>query len=343
MKIVSNKPTITRKELEGVLDCLIHDELATGSSVKTMEAGLAEMTGQKYCLATNSLTSTYHLVFRALDLKPGDEVIMPSYCGSAPLSALSLTGASAILVDNEENSLFPSPEMIKSLINGNTRAVIIAHTFGFHFPAEALQDITVPVIEDISHAICTEYNDVPVGKNAAFAVSSFAPSMIITTGNGGAVLTNNSKHFSAMRDLRGGESFLNLDYSMTDLQGAMGISQLLKLKEFLKRRREIARKYTDAIRITSHRLLYPYSDAFAYQTFPVIFDAPAEMVQKYWKKSGVETVIPVAQPLHLHMNLRGLDFPNADRLSKKLYTLPLYPTLTKKETELISKLLASFI
>lgn len=343
MKIVSNKPTITRKELEGVLDCLINDELTTGNPVKNFENALQELLGQKFCLALNSLTAAYHLVFKALELNPDDEVIMPSFSGPAPLSALSLVGAKAVLADCEENTLSPSAETIQSKITPNTRAVIINHTFGFHAPMDDIAALQLPIIEDISYAIGSEYNDIPVGRTSTFAVASFAPSMIITTGNGGAVFTGNSRYFSVMRELRNGDTALNLEYAMTDFQGAMGFFQLSKLKEFLKRRREIAKIYTGALRLTTHKPAYNYNESFAYQAFPVIFDAPAESIQKYWKKNGVEVTIPFAAPLHKYLGCKALDYPNTERLSKKLYTVPLYPTLTKKEIDQIEKLLIGFI
>jgi len=344
MKIVSNKPTITRRELEGVLDCLIHDELDTGGPVKTFEQTMSEMTGLKFALATNSITAAYHLIFQALQIDADSEVIMPSFSNMAPYNALSILGGKPVLVDNDENSLFPSSAQIKACITEKTKAIIIGHTFGFHFPLEELADLTIPIIEDISHAIGTENNEHPVGSTPSFAIISFAPSMIITTGNGGMVLTNNTKYFSTMRDFRGNsETTVNYEYAMTDIQGAMGISQMMKLKEFLRRRREIARKYSDALRITSHKAPMPFNEGFAYQSFPVLFDSSGEKVVKYWKKNGIETIRPIETPLHTLMGYRGLDYPNSDRLSKKLYTIPLYPTLTKKEIERIARLLASFI
>jgi dTDP-4-amino-4,6-dideoxygalactose transaminase len=147
-----------------------------------------------------------------------------------------------------------------------------------------------------------------------------------------------------MRELRGnGEDSINFDFTMTDLQGAMGITQVMKLKDFLKRRGEIAKKYYESIRITTHKPLFPYGESFAYQCFPAIFDTQEEKVEKYWKKWGIEMLRAVPYPLHILTGLKGFDFPNADRLSKKLYSVPLYPTLTRKEIDKISKLLSAFI
>ncbi|MCP4137159.1 MAG: DegT/DnrJ/EryC1/StrS aminotransferase family protein [bacterium] len=344
MKIVSTKPTITRKELEGVLDRLINNELITGGPVKNLEGNFSSLCELKYSLATNSVTSAYHLIFHSLQLDNTSEVIIPSFMGQAPLSALSALGAKPVLVDNDENSLFPSIDAIKEKITENTRAIVINHTFGFHFDIDTLEEIKIPIIEDISHAVGTENNEVPVGKKSTFTVISFAPSMIITTGNGGMVLTNNSKYYSSMRDMRGSRpDQLSMDYTMTDIQAAMGISQLSKLKDFIKRRRNIAKVYSDALKITPHKALIPYSEQFSYQSFPVIFDTPSDKAIKYWKKNGVEIVNPVEFPLHVLMGERGVNFPNTDRLSKKIFTIPLYPTLTKKEIEKISRTLSSFI
>ncbi len=344
MKIVSNKPTITRKELENVLNCLINDELITGSSVKTFESAVSDLIGLKYALAVNSLTSAYVLIFKSLEISGDDEIIMPAFYGQAALSAIDLTSGKAVIVDSDANSLFPTIDQIKEKITEKTKAIVVSDTFGYHFDASDLLDLNIPVIADISHSIGTEFNEAPAGSYASFAVASFAPSMILTTGNGGIILTNNSKNFSAMRDLRGHrESSINYDFCMTDLQGSMGISQFMKLKEFLRRRREVAKKYHESLRMTPHKPVLLFGESYAYQTFPVIFDAPADRVEKYWKKHGIEIEKALPVPNHILMGLKGFDFPNADRLSKKLYTLPLYPTLSRKEIDKVSKTLAAFI
>lgn len=344
MKIVSNRPTITRKELEAVLDCLINDDLVAGESVKNLESTIAKMIGMKYAMATSSLTAAYHLIFKALEIGDGDEIIMPSYFPQAPLSALSLTGGKAILVDIEKDSVFPAMDDIKGAITEKTKAIIAGHLFGYHFPIQALGNVAIPVIEDISHAIGTEIDEIPTGRLGTYTVTSFDPTSIITTGNGGMVFTNNSRNYSMMKDFRGNdEKHLHFEYTMTDFQGAMGISQLAKLADLLHRRREIARIYHESIRITPHKTPFQYNEKFAYQAFPVVFNLSNEKIESYWRKNRIEVVRPIEYPLHALLGLNGADFPNSERLSKKLFSLPLYPTLSRKDVEKISKNLAGFI
>ncbi len=345
MSIVSSKPTITRKELESVLDCLISERLEPGEAVKNLEVEIANLAGVRHALAVNSLTAAYHLSFLALDIKAGDEVIIPSYFDSAALSALRQAGGLPVLADAGEGSLFPSADDIRARITDKTRAIVAGHTFGFHAPMGELREVGVPLVEDASHAIGSEFDERPAGQNGAIGVVSFAPSMVITTGNGGMILTDNSRFFSTMRDLRGGPSSEHpgYDYTMTDFQAAMGISQLSRLTDFIRRRREIARVYLDALKTTPHRAPYAYGDSFVYQSFPVFFDAPAEKLEKYWKKSGIEVIRPYPKALHHHLALRGLDYPRSDRLTKKLYALPIYPTLSKKEIEKIARALGRFV
>jgi perosamine synthetase len=344
MKIVSNKPTITRKELEAVLDCLINDDLAAGESVKHLETGIAKLVGLKYALATNSLTSAYHLIFKALDIDGTSEVIMPSFFPQAPFSALSITGGKPVLVDCQKDSLFPSAAEIKSSISERTKAVVTGHLFGYHFNFENFDDIRIPVIEDISHSIGTEQDDIPCGNRGTFTVASFDPSGIITTGNGGIILTNNSKYYSLMKELRGGDDHsLNFDYSITDFQAAMGISQLPKLPDLLARRREIAKIYHESLRLTPHKTPYHYNEKFAYHSFPVHFDVTNEKTENYWRKNKIEVAHILRYPLHYHTGSGSSGFPNSERLSKKLYAVPLYPTLSRKDIEKIAQLLAGLI
>lgn len=343
MSIVYSKPTITRKELESVLDCLINDELTTGDAIKIFEKNLSELVGLKHCVATNSLTSAYHLAFKSLDIQPEDEVIIPSYFDVAPLSALSLLKGKPVLVDISDKSFIPSCDQIKEKITDKTKAIVIGHTSGSNTSFIELKELNIPIIEDISHAIGSEIDDKPVGNIGTITVSSFSPFDIITTGNGGATLTNNSKLFSTIKELRYNKKSINFDYTMTDFQGAMGISQLSHLKDFISRRKEIAKIYYDRIRLTPHKTLYPYNDNFTYQSFPIIFDAPADKITKYWKKNGIQIYNPIEKPLHSFLDLKPMDYPNSDRMSKKVYSLPIYPTLTRKEIDKISRILAKFI
>lgn len=346
MSIFSCKPTITRKELESVLDCLIRDKLDAGESVKNFEAQIGNLVSCKYSLATSSLTASYHLAFLALDIRPGDEVIVPSFYDPSALGAIQLAGGTPVLVDIAEGSFAPSVDSIREKITERTRAIIAGHLMGFYSPLDGFKELNVPLIEDISHVIGSEINDRPAGHEGAITVCSFSPSMIITTGNGGMVMTSNSRFFSAMRDARGsgGEGASpGFDYAMTDFQAAMGYSQLSRLQDFIRRRRDIARVYHDALKTTPHKSMYAFNESFVYQSFPIVFDAPSERVEKYWKKTGIELFRPVPRPLHLYLNLRPLDFPNSDRLSRKLYSLPIYPTLSKKEIEKIAKTLAKFV
>ncbi len=346
MPIEATKPTITRKELEGVLDCLINDELDKGAIIKNFEARLSELTGYKHVLAVNSLFAAYHLAFRALEIGPGAEVIIPSFFDTAPLGAISLTGASAVLADNEADSYNPGADQVREKTTEQTKAIVAGHMFGFMRDLDEITSLKIPVVEDISHVLGAEHSENATPNQAALCVASFAPSMMITTGNGGVVMTNNSRMYSQMKDLRGNNSrtiTLHYDYIMTDFQGAMGISQMNKLSNLIKRRREIAQVYYGALRTTPHKTYYAYNDAFSYQAFPVVFDTSTERVEKYWKKAGIDLTRPVASPLHIYTGEKGMDFPHSDRLSKKLYTLPMYPTLTKKEIEKISRALANFI
>ncbi|MFC1670962.1 DegT/DnrJ/EryC1/StrS family aminotransferase, partial [Spirochaetota bacterium] len=287
---------------------------------------------------------SYHLIYHALNIGPGDEVIIPSFFTQAPLNALNLMRGKPVLVDCSDNSIFPDIEEIKKKISSKTKGIVIGHLFGYQFNFDELLDCNVPIIEDISHSINSFQNDIPENTNSTFSVISFDSSMIITTGSGGMAITNNSKLYSVMREMRGvTDEYTKLDYNMTDFQGAMGISQLLKLNGFLKRRREIAKIYHNSLKLTDHKSLYTFNDKFAYQTFPVLFNASLEKINKYWRKNRIEATRPIKYPLHSIIGEDKSQYANCERMSKKLLSLPLYPTLTRKEIEKISKSLSNFI
>lgn len=341
MGILSSKPTITRKELEGVLDCMISDRLTGGETLRRFESLLTGLTGIKYTLALSSPTAAYLAAFRSMEIKAGDEIIMPSFFYGAPLNAALTLGAEPKLLDCNEASIFPSIEDILASISEKTGAVVLGDLFGYPMPREELQKIEPPLVMDVSSTLDPEEEmNLP---EAAFLVASFASDMLLTTGYGSMIQTSNSRHYSSIRDLRWSENRPNLDSIMTDLQAAMGISQLSRLKAFVKRRREIAKIYSDSLKTTEHKTPFVFSDTFTYQAFPIHFDATTERIERYWKKNGVEVLPLLAHPAHQRLGFKGMDYPHSDRLSRKLYGIPIYPTLTKKEIEKISRLLASFL
>ncbi len=344
MNIVSNKPTITRKEMEGVLDYLMNGDLAGSSLVKQFENNVCALINQRHALAVNSSTSAYHLAYKSLDLRANDEVIIPSFFDLAPLSALTLTGASPVIVDAEDSSFVPSLAQIKEKITPRTKAIVTGHLFGFPINIEDLLQLNIPVIEDISHIIGYNFENTPA--SGTIRIASFSPGSIITTGNGGIALTNNSRLFAAMRDHREAQpDNLNIsyDYTMNGFQAAIGINQLSRLRDFIKRRKEIAKLYYESIKFTSHKTMYHYNEEFVFHSFPVLFDSPSEKTETYWKKNKIEVKRPVTTPLHRYLKLKPMDYPNSERLSNKLFSLPIYPSLTKKEIEKILKANSKFI
>jgi dTDP-4-amino-4,6-dideoxygalactose transaminase len=340
---VYSKPTITRKELEGVLDCLINDELVHGDAVRLFEKALADALAQRFCVCTGSATAAWHLAYTALGVGAGDKVIIPSFFPLAPLNALKLTGAEVLLVDIETDTLLPDPDKLKALIDPSVKAIALGHMTGLTSNLTPFAALGPAIIEDISHAAGTEIEGKPAGSYGAITVMSFTPDNIITTCSGGAVLTSNSRHYAQIRDLRYSDKAVHFDYSMTDLQGAMGASQLSRLQDFIRRRREIASAYHEHIRLTPHKPLYAFNPDAAYQAFPVFFDAANDAVEKYWKKNSIQVAPPVSCALHTILGAKPMDFPNSDRLSRKLYSLPIYPSLSRREIERIGRNLARFI
>lgn len=339
MSIVSSKPTITRKDLEGVLDCMINDELISGGVVASFEKALLELYNTKNLLVVQSTTAAYHIILSTIGVKD-KEVILPSYVSQAALNAISLCGAVPKLVDID-NMLYPDCEQILSLINDDTAAVILPHTSGIPGNYALLEKISVPVIEDISAVMGTEMEE--DSFFGSFQVVSFSPENIITTGNGAAIISKNSRNHNTMTELRSSSVKTSYEYFMTDLQGAMGLSQISRMQDFITRRREIARIYYDRIKITPHKVLFPYNETCPYQHFPVIFDAPYDKTIRFFKKNGIEISQPVSRPVHQILGYKAMDFPNSDRMSKKLFSIPLYPTLSRNEVEKISRTLAKFI
>ena len=222
--------------------------MVQGKKVLEFEAKVSRYLGVKAGVAVNSGTSALHLALLALNIGPGDEVMVPSFVCSALLNAVSYTGASARIVDVKADDFNISPVEVKKKLNKKVKAIIVPHMFGYPADLKELLSFGVPVIEDCAQSIGADYRGRKAGSFGVLSICSFYATKVMTTGEGGMVLSNQTKILDRIRDLRQYDHALNFqtryNYKMTDFQAALGLSQLQRLPEFIKRRKQIAQIMT---------------------------------------------------------------------------------------------------
>jgi perosamine synthetase len=257
VKIPLSSPDITETEIEAVTAVMRTSRLSLGPQLEAFEAAFANYIGVDYAVAVSSGTAGLHLCIRALDVSAGDEVIVPSFTFIAAANVIRYEQATPVFVDIETESLNISPSSVEAAITEKTRAIIVVHTFGRPAEMTKLLEIAqrhgLAVIEDACEAIGAEYAGQRVGSFGDAAVFGFYPNKQITTGEGGMVITRNSKLVERVRALRNQGRYQNqewlqhaelgFNYRLSEINCALGLAQLERIREILQSRTRVARMY----------------------------------------------------------------------------------------------------
>lgn len=245
------EPSFGRKEREYLTSCIDTGWISSqGRFIGEFEAAFADTAGMPFGVATSSCTTALHLALVALGIAPGDEVICPDLTFIAPANMIALCGATPVLVDVEPDSWALDPNLIEAKIGPKTKALVVVHPFGHSADMDPIMKICarhgVPVIEDVAEAPGATYRGQTVGSFGVMSCYSFFANKIMTTGEGGIVLTRDRDLDTKLRVLRDhGMSrekryvhvAAGFNYRMTNMQAAVGLGQLERLDDILERRR----------------------------------------------------------------------------------------------------------
>lgn len=361
-KYTYGKQSLDIKDYLSVLSALKSPYLTCGPKIKEFEASICEYTGAKYCIAVSSATAGLHLAMLAIGLQKDDEVITSPITFLASSNCALYAGAEVKFADIELETANINPDEIQKNITQKTKAVIPVHFAGQSCDMERINSIInsknsqkIYIIEDAAHAIGSDYKDTKVGscKYSDMTVFSFHPVKTITTGEGGAITTNDEELFKKLLALRShgmhkeGKMASNWEYEMrelgfnyrlTDIQAALGISQLKKLDKFKKRRREIVDYYNKNLNLP-HLIEKDFSNA-CFHLYPVMVRNREDFYHRA-KEKGLNLqvhYIPVhTQPFYKNLGFKEGDYPNAEIYYKKCISLPLYPSLNNNDLKEIVK------
>lgn len=347
-----------------VLKTLKSDFLTCGPKVKEFEQAICDYTGAKYCVAVSSATAALHLTMLAIGISKGDEVITSPITFLASANCVLYAGGTVKFADIEPETANIDPHEIEKRLKvdkGRTKAIIPVHFAGQSCNMEKIRALTQKnnlfVIEDAAHAIGSEYKGSKVGscKYSDMTVFSFHPVKTITTGEGGAITTNNEELYRKLLHLRSHGMYrtqnweyemreLGYNYRLTDIQAALGISQLQKLDKFKKRRREIVNFYNENLGLP-HLVEKDFSNA-CFHLYVTLVDNREEFYLKA-RERGLNLqvhYIPVhTQPYYKNLGFKEGDFPNSEAYYKKCISLPLYPGLKNSDLHEIVKRIKAII
>jgi len=328
--------------------------LVNGPVVEKFEKLLAEYLEIPYAICVSSGTAALHLSLLASDIKPGDEVIVPAFTFPATANVVEMVGAMPVFVDCEPGGVNLDPDKIESSINGRTKAIMPVHAFGVPVNMDRIQDIAgkhnLVVIEDAACALGSSFKDKKCGSFGDLAAFSFHPRKLLTTGEGGAVVTYDKTTAEQVRSMRnhgwerGDYNYLGYNYRMTDIQAALGVDQIREYDTFINSRRKIARKYARLLKqIEWLKPIQVNSDChWNVQTLLYEVDRiySRDEVITYLRKEKIETTIgtycvPLTKYYRLKYGYTPDEFPQAYKMFNQTISLPLWDKLGEDEIEML--------
>ena len=344
---------------------------ATGPEIQEFEDKISEYVGTKYAVTFNSGTSALHALLLAYDLKQKDEVIVPSFTFIATANAPLFVGAKPVFAEIEYKTYGLDPEDAKERITPKTKAIIPIHYGGCSCLIKELKEIAedhkLLLIEDAAESLGAKIKDKKVGTFGDSAILSFCQNKVITTGEGGAIITDSKEIYEKLKLIRSHGRLETQDYfSTTDYMdyvamgynfrmptmiAALGSSQLKKIDRIIKMRRDKAEYMTKKLsKIEEITLPIPPPDYFhVYQMYAIrINENLRDDLMKYLSEKGIMTKVyfPPVHLTHFYRNefgYKGGELPITEEISDQVLSLPLYPTLTEKEIDYIIEKIDNFL
>ncbi len=369
MKIPLSRPDITREDIVAVTDVLRTPQLSLGPKISEFEEKVAAFTGSKYAVVVNSGTSGLHLAIRALDIKDSDEVITTPFSFISSANCMLYERARPIFADIDPDTLNIDVEQAERKITKRTKAILPVHVFGNPCRMDVVMDVAkrrrLNVIEDACEAIGATYKGKRVGTFGACAVFAFYPNKQLTMGEGGVIVTDNKRISELCRSMRNqgrasngkwlNHFRLGYNYRVSDIQCALGISQIGRIEEILKKREKVAGYYKTYLKgVNEIELpLSPEGTRTSWFVFVV------RLNRDYKKKQRDEAMRRLIEngiecnnyfpPIHLQPFYRRQfgykkgDFPITESVSERTIALPFYNRLKESEVRYVCDVLKASV
>ena len=367
------RQTIEEDDIQAVVDVLRSDYLTTGPKIAEFEKMVADYVGAKYAVAISNGTSALHAVCFAAGIQPGDEVITTPLTFAASSNCVLYCGGTPVFADVDLKTYNIDPEDIRRKITDKTKAIIAVHLAGQPCDMDEIHKIAkehdLLVIEDGAHALGSVYKGKKVGTLSDMTTFSFHPVKPITTGEGGMIVTDNEEMYQKMMLFRShgitrdenlmtrndGPWFyqqldLGYNYRITDIQCALGCSQMKKLDRFLARRKEIVARYNEAFAdceniITPYQL--PETESGWHLYIVQVKNCDRKKVFESLREQGIAVnvhYIPVyLHPYYQEHGYKDVHCRNAEEVYSHIISLPLYPTLTEEQQQYVIETLKHVI
>lgn len=354
-----NEPLLNGNEKKYLCECIDTGWISSeGPFVKEFERKVSAIAGRKYGISVSNGTAALEIAIQALEIGTGDEVIMPTFTIISCAMAVTKAGAVPVLVDTDLHTWNMNVDEIEAKITARTKAIMIVHLYGLPVQVDKVLGLAkkynLKVIEDAAEMHGQTYNGKPCGSFGDISTFSFYPNKHITTGEGGMVVTDDEglsercrmlRNLCFRKDVRYVHDEISDNYRFTNLQAAVGLAQVERLEEFIKRKRAMGKYYTEALKDVDGLMLpmdkTDYADNI-YWVYGLVLDeeiqADNKTVQKLLTEDGIGTRTffwcmheqPVYQKKGLFLNE---NYPNAEYLARKGFYIPSGLALTEEQME----------
>lgn len=351
--IPAANPIIGRQERKAVDRVLRSGGLAQGPEVAAFEKEFSSHVAGRHSIALNSGTSALHMAFLAAGIKPGDEVIVPSFSFAATANSVALAGAVPVFVDVEENHFNLDPSKIEAAITKKTRAIMPVHLYGHPADMVTITEIAkkhdLLVFEDAAQAHGAKVNGIPVGAWGIAASFSFYPTKNMTSGEGGMVTTPSdevSRMVKVLRnqgmEIRYQNEVVGFNTRMTDIHAAIGREQLKKLPRWTAQRQQNAAFLNENLEGVVVPATAPGMEHVFHQYTIKVVDTDRDAFSAELTKRGVGNGVYYPTPIHRLPSFQlTLDLPATERVAQQVLSLPVHPALKKRDLETIVKVVNS--
>ena len=354
------RPSISAKEIQYVDEAMASTWISSkGAFLDRFEHDFSDYIGADYGVAAANGTVALHLAFATLGMGPGAEVIVPTLTYIASVNAITYTGATPVFVDSDPDHWNLDPELVERAITPRTKAIEVVHLYGYPADMDPILEIArrhgLAVVEDAAEAHGAEYKGRKVGSIGSIGVFSFFGNKIVTTGEGGMLLTSDLLLADRARHLRGQgvsptktywHDMVGFNYRMTNIAAAIGCAQLERINETLDAKRHLARLYqthladVDGVTI---QIDPPWARPVYWMNCILVAPQQRDPLMAFLLSEGIETR-PFFYPAHtLPMYTTTQQFPVAERLGASGINLPSYPALEDDEVERICAHIRDFM
>ena len=368
MKISFSKTEIQKQDIKLISKIIKSGWLTHGHYSNLFEEEIKKFTNAKYCTLVSSCTAALHLSCLAAGFKKGDEVIVPAMSHTATSHAVEYTGAKVVFVDIDFETGNIDFNKMKRAVSKKTKGIIVVHMTGTMCNMKSIKKFCnlrkIKLIEDCAHALGSKFKKIHAGNFGLSGCFSFYPTKQITTGEGGALVTNDKKIYEKVKRLKAfgidkdlkerkkpglyDVKFLGFNYRMTDFQAALGLGQIKRYKINLKKRHELAKRYISRLKQNNHVIIPKFDKNSSYFIFQILFKKPLmrEKMIKIFKRNKIGISIHYGKSLPMmsyYKNKYKLNsdknFSNSLNYSKSALSLPIYPKLKFSEVDKITNLI----